>query len=130
MIRALTLAMVSAAAVAGCCPSCRNQLASSAPLAHLGEVPAGDVLFIYAPEEPVDTVHLTGDFLEWDPSGNQMWDRDGDGVYETVQRLEPGEYQYKFVIDGGDRWVPDPRNQNRIDDTMGGDNSLLFVVPE
>jgi 1,4-alpha-glucan branching enzyme len=50
---------------------------------------------------------------------------DEDGVYETELQLEPGEYQYKFVVD--DQWHPDPRNPRGAPDGFGGQNSVVVV---
>ena len=56
----------------------------------------------------------------------QMKDEDGDGVWERVEKLPSGRYQYKFVIDRVN-WKEDPNNPNRVDDGFGGFNSLVDV---
>jgi 1,4-alpha-glucan branching enzyme len=56
----------------------------------------------------------------------QMTDEDGDGVWTRTEKLTPGRYQYKFVIDNV-QWKEDPNNPNRIDDGFGGFNSLIDV---
>ena len=63
----------------------------------------------------------TGSFLV-----GEMQDQDGDGVWERLEKLPPGRYQYKFVIDRVN-WKEDPNNPNRLDDGFGGFNSLLDV---
>ena len=63
----------------------------------------------------------TGSFLV-----GEMRDQDGDGVWERLEKLPPGRYQYKFVIDRVN-WKEDPNNPNRLDDGYGGFNSLLDV---
>jgi 1,4-alpha-glucan branching enzyme len=63
----------------------------------------------------------TGSFLV-----GEMKDADGDGVWERVEPLQPGRYQYKFVIDRVN-WKEDPNNPNRTDDGFGGFNSLIDV---
>ncbi len=63
----------------------------------------------------------TGSFLV-----GEMKDPDGDGVWERVEPLPPGRYQYKFVIDRVN-WKEDPNNPQRVDDGFGGFNSLLDV---
>ena len=63
----------------------------------------------------------TGSFLV-----GEMADLDGDGIWERTERLAPGRYQYKFVIDRLN-WKYDPNNPNRVDDGYGGFNSLLDV---
>jgi 1,4-alpha-glucan branching enzyme len=63
----------------------------------------------------------TGSFLV-----GEMKDEDGDGIFTRVEKLGPGRYQYKFVIDRNN-WKEDPNNPNRTDDGYGGFNSLLDV---
>lgn len=63
----------------------------------------------------------TGTFLV-----GEMKDENGDGIWERTEKLEPGRYQYKFVIDRVN-WKQDPNNPNRTDDGFGGFNSLLDV---
>ncbi len=63
----------------------------------------------------------TGSFLV-----GEMQDQDGDGVWERLEKLPPGRYQYKFVIDRVN-WKEDPNNPNRLDDGFGGFNSLVDV---
>jgi len=49
------------------------------------------------------------------------------GLWETAPRkLPPGEYAYKFLIDGW-RWLDDPGNPRKIHDGNGGLNSVLVV---
>jgi len=55
-----------------------------------------------------------------------MEDEDDDGIWTLVVDLDPGRYQYKFVIDEK-TWKEDPNNPQRVDDGYGGNNSLLIV---
>lgn len=48
------------------------------------------------------------------------------GIWVRTEKLPPGRYQYKFVIDRVN-WKEDPNNPNRTDDGFGGFNSLLDV---
>ena len=63
----------------------------------------------------------TGSFLV-----GEMTDPDRDGIWERLEPLPAGRYQYKFVIDRVN-WKPDPNNPQRVDDGFGGSNSLLIV---
>lgn len=63
----------------------------------------------------------TGSFLV-----GEMTDADQDGIWERIEPLPPGRYQYKFVIDRVN-WKFDPNNPQRVDDGFGGFNSLLIV---
>ncbi len=55
-----------------------------------------------------------------------MKDEDGDGIWTRTEKLPPGRYQYKFVIDQTN-WKEDPNNPNRTNDGYGGNNSVLDV---
>ncbi|MFH2051308.1 MAG: alpha-amylase family glycosyl hydrolase [bacterium] len=68
-------------------------------------------------------VFLAGEFNGWSDSADPMANKDG--VWTLVLDLEPGDYQYKFVVDGS--WVHDPTNPNTAEDGFGGKNSLAKV---
>jgi len=55
------------------------------------------------------SVTLVGDFNNWSKTANPMSDPDGDGIWETTMILEPGEYQYRFLLDDI-HWIKDPAN--------------------
>lgn len=79
--------------------------------------------FIYdAPQASV--VYLVGSFNDWNSENIQM-EQDKNGVWHTTLDLEPGEYQYKYVVDGN--WYYDPDHTNLADDGYGGSNSLVVV---
>lgn len=56
----------------------------------------------------------------------EMRDPDGDGVWERVETLPAGRWQYKFVVDRV-TWKEDPNNPQRTDDGFGGFNSIIEV---
>ena len=92
------------------------------------EVAPGEVmvLFTYAATGSPGAVYLAGEFNGWNAQGQLMTDDDSDGVYEARLSLKPGEYQYKFVVDG--QWQQDPANPDGTDDGFGGQNSVVRVV--
>ena len=63
----------------------------------------------------------TGSFLV-----GEMRDSTGSGVWERIEKLPPGRYQYKYLIDRVN-WKEDPNNPNRTDDSYGGFNSIVDV---
>lgn len=89
-----------------------------------GPVPvAGGVLFrIDAPA--ARSVGLIGDFNGWGEPV-ELNDDDGDGVWIAIARLDPGTYEYKFIVDGD--WRKDPTNPADVDDRHGGRNSVVVV---
>ncbi|GMV41050.1 MAG: hypothetical protein AMXMBFR64_27660 [Myxococcales bacterium] len=90
--------------------------------------PCGVVTFsLAAPGASV--VLVSGEFNGWGADAGSAWalaDSDGDGVWTRTETLEPGSYQYKFIVDGG--WIPDPANPKTADDGFGGVNSVLDVA--
>ncbi len=75
--------------------------------------------------QPGSDVHVAGDFNDWDPSARRMKDKDNSGNYATTMLLPPGEYQYKFVIDG--HWSIDPNCDEWVPNAMGSLNSVLKI---
>jgi hypothetical protein len=73
------------------------------------------------------TVHLAGEFNGWSQDATPMSDPDGDGVWTVVIDLAPGRYEYKFVVDGGVRWVEDSGNPESVPDPYGGRNSVIVI---
>ena len=86
--------------------------------------PEGVRFSLYAPDN--DRVHLVGDFNNWSTMADPMYDREGEGVWTILIPLKPGQYEYKFYIDG-EKWIPDPGNPERVDDGFGGYNSVIVV---
>jgi chromosome partitioning protein len=91
---------------------------------HGPRVAQGGVIFtVDAPA--ARTVRLTGEFINWSPEGIRM-EKDGeDGLWKAAVDLEPGEYEYRFIIDGV--WIKDPRNVDSVLNEFGQENSLLIV---
>ena len=75
-------------------------------------------------DAPGRTVMLAGSFNEWQPV-KQLADKNGDGVYRCRLMLLPGEYQYKFCIDG--EWRSDPANPDFVPNEFGSLNSVIVV---
>ena len=53
-----------------------------------------------------------------------MTDPDADGTFTATLVLDPGSYQYKYIVDGN--WLPDPAKP-QVDDNFGGKNNTLDV---
>jgi hypothetical protein len=74
-------------------------------------------------------VGLVGDFNDWGQRqvpirAKRVEDR---WVFEIA--LEPGRYQYAFVVDGK-KWLPDPNSAGIIPDGFGGLNSVMYIQGE
>ena len=68
-------------------------------------------------------VFLAGSFNGWDPAAKPMAEKKG--VYSTSLRLEPGKYEYKFVVDG--TWCADPECLDCVPNDQGTLNSVVTV---
>ncbi len=68
-------------------------------------------------------VYVAGEFNDWDPTAKKMAFKAG--VYTATVKLAPGDYQYKFVIDG--TWCADPENVNAVANDQGTFNSVITV---
>ena len=83
-----------------------------------------EILFhMMAPE--ARSVHLVGEFNRWQADIAPSLNKDEDGVWRGRVRLDPGNYQYKYLIDG--KWVLDPDNPLRVVTESGLVNSLVKV---
>lgn len=127
---AMAMAVVAILAVAG--------LLQLVP-ARIVEVPFGSPSAQRASLEPMPTtyvrlvlvqpgaqsVSVAGDFNGWNPDRTSMQRSDG-GVWTATIRLNPGRYQYMFVIDGK-QWLTDPLATEDAGDGFGSQNAVLDV---
>jgi 1,4-alpha-glucan branching enzyme len=70
-------------------------------------------------------VYLSGDFNEWSPRSLRMFRRGASGPWERRVPLEPGRYQYKFMVDG--EWIHDPAARENTPNLHGSLNSVIEV---
>ena len=78
-------------------------------------------------DAPGKEVFLAGSFNNWQMT-TPMSDQKSPGVYTKRLLLEPGEYQYKFVVNG--EWRLDGNNNCFAPNGFGELNSLLKVEPK
>jgi enterochelin esterase-like enzyme len=69
-------------------------------------------------------VFVAGEMTAWD-AGKRAMQRDPTGVWRVTLDMEPGEYLYKFVVDG--QWLQDPATADHDSDGRGGQHSYVFV---
>jgi pullulanase len=103
-----------------------------------GAAMAEDVTFTFVPPEgwQVESVSLRGSFNGW---GETPLTQGDDGAWSVIVELEPGEYEYKFFINGewpGDMetWLDgfpvDETADMYTDDGHGGQNAVRVVAGE
>jgi chromosome partitioning protein len=71
------------------------------------------------------TVAVTGEFTNWSKEGIPMQRDAQDSLWKLVLDIKPGEYEYRFIVDGV--WIRDPNNRDYIRNEFGQENSLLIV---
>ena len=49
-------------------------------------------------------VHVAGNFQGWNPATTEMFDADGDGIYEVTFGLVSGDTQIEYKYINGDSW--------------------------
>lgn len=78
---------------------------------------------LLAPE--AKTVHLAGNFNDWAIDNAALMKKLDNGTWIKILTLEPGDYSYKFVVDG--KWIEDPNNTLTKENEYGGKDSLILV---
>lgn len=76
---------------------------------------------------PLNSVAVVGDFNDWDPDKHLLQDDNGDGVWTASLKLEPGRYEYMFILDG-QKWVPDPEAYRYVRDGFGNKNAVIEIA--
>ena len=72
------------------------------------------------------TVAIAGDFNGWNPQVNLLENSEGNNIWSGTLKLEPGRYEYMFVLDG-ERWFPDPNALRYVKDGFGNRNAILEI---
>ncbi len=70
------------------------------------------------------SVFLVGDFNNWDTHSNPM-KKGGDGFWKTEFKLQPGEYQFRYFVDG-QYWLNDDKAP-QVANAFGTDNSIAKI---
>lgn len=83
----------------------------------------GTVRFAYQPLQPVQRVQLAGDFNDWQPTPMR---KQKSGQYVAQIPLEPGIYEYRFLVD--DDWLTDPDHGTMAMNPYGTFNSVADVT--
>jgi 1,4-alpha-glucan branching enzyme len=69
-------------------------------------------------------VRVGGSFSDWKLKPLQRRP-DGSGVWEVSLRLKPGEYEYKYMVDGD--WQLDPGQPCTAQNSFGTSNSVFRI---
>lgn len=82
------------------------------------------IKFEYSAPE-AEEVSLVGNFNQWDSQGNPM-KKDKKGTWRAALTLEPGRYEYRFIVDGN--WENDPSCSCCVANELGGENCVRIVA--
>jgi len=74
------------------------------------------------------TVAVAGDFNGWNPARTPL-EPGSNGAWVVTIPLEPGRYEYMFVVNGQE-WIADPFAAERTADGFGSENAVLDVRPD
>ena len=86
-----------------------------------------EVTLEHTPDGSPGTLFAAGEWNAWDPTTDELTDGDGDGVWSAnLGELEPGEYGFKYVVDGG--WEGDPPINAYTHWNDGSENRNLRVL--
>lgn len=75
-------------------------------------------------QRPARAVKIVGDFTHWDEAPVDMIPVD-EGEWFAIVQLPPGEYAYRFIVDG--QWCEDPLASRRAPNGFGSQNSVIVV---
>jgi 1,4-alpha-glucan branching enzyme len=69
-------------------------------------------------------VHLAGDFNNWDSQATPL-KMDKKGIWKTTFNLQPGRYEYRFLVDGN--WENSTSCSGCIPNSFGSMNCVRIV---
>ena len=75
--------------------------------------------------EPTSTVYVAGSFNHWDHKKKKLKPDTKSATHTGSLLLEPGKYEYKFVVDNV--WMIDPENDDFVRNAYGSLNSVVHV---
>lgn len=86
----------------------------------------GKARFSLNPSSRASKVAVAGSFSNWRPV---PMPRRSDGTFGTDLVLQPGCYEYRFIVD--EEWITDPDNDDQAANPYGASNSVAhFERPQ
>lgn len=82
------------------------------------------ISFMFKAPGSAHDVKLCGNFTNWEQGAIVMKSARA-GEWKTQINLNPGEYEYKYWVDGV--WYNDPNADRQVGNTWGSENSVKIV---
>jgi 1,4-alpha-glucan branching enzyme len=93
---------------------------------HLKSRPVCKVTFYLPAAVKAETVHLVGDFNEWDEHSHPMTQLK-DGRFSITLELDLGqEYQFRYLVNQSE-WHNDWEADKYVPNPFSGDNSVIIT---
>ena len=73
------------------------------------------------------TLEIAGDFTDWKSVVLKIEKRQDGNLINCFNFAKTSRVEYKLIVDG--KWINDPLNPNKIDNGVGGENSV-FTMPD
>jgi 1,4-alpha-glucan branching enzyme len=73
-------------------------------------------------------VCVCGDFNGWQADSLRLIGNPTGGLWGKKLPLQPGRYEYKFLVDG--EWIHDPNAGENVPNAFGSLNSVVNVGPK
>lgn len=70
-------------------------------------------------------VKVAGDFTGWEQAPVDL-KKHKNGVWKATLNLDPGRYEYRFMVDG--EWQDDPACVDKAPNAFGSENCVLVVT--
>ncbi len=83
----------------------------------------GKTVTFYYKDVNASEVLVAGSMTDWASGAKAMTKDEETGIFSLSMKLENGEYQYKFIVDGN--WINDPASTDRKD----GNNVFVIDAP-
>ena len=74
-------------------------------------------------------VHVAGNFQGWNPATTEMFDADGDGIYEVTLGLVSGDTQIEYKYINGDSWSDGHDDNLTACTASNGSGNRTYTVP-
>ena len=105
-----------------------SQTGAAGAAVSAGAAPSAVLVRLVVLQPGARTVQVAGDFNGWNPARTSL-EQISNGAWAITIPLEPGRYEYMFVVDGH-QWIADPFAAEQNDDGFGSRNAVLDVRPQ